>query len=63
MWSEQVLWNECSWLLTTCVICCNAAMLSRVREERQTAGDLGGAERLTLQRVRRRRNDAMKRKQ
>lgn len=63
MRSEQVLSSECSRLLTTYVISYNAAMLSRVRAERRAADDLAGVEQFTLQRVRRRRNDAMKRKQ
>jgi TnpA family transposase len=44
---EQVLWNECSRLLANCVIYYNAAILSRVLEERRAAGDLAGVEQLS----------------
>jgi TnpA family transposase len=44
---EQVLWSECSRLLANCVIYYNAAILSRVLEERRAAGDLAGVEQLT----------------
>ncbi len=44
---EQVLWNECSRLLANCVIYYNAAILSRVLEERRAAGDLVGVAQLT----------------
>ncbi|MEN9935978.1 MAG: hypothetical protein RLZZ387_2557 [Chloroflexota bacterium] len=42
-----MLWSECSRLLANCVIYCNAAILSRVLEERRAAGDLAGVEQLT----------------
>lgn len=43
---EQVLWSECNRLLTNCIIYYNAAILSRVLEERIAAGDTLGAAQL-----------------
>ncbi|NJO84322.1 MAG: Tn3 family transposase [Blastochloris sp.] len=44
---EQQLWSECSRLLANCIIYYNAAILSRVLEERRAAGDLAGVEQLS----------------
>jgi hypothetical protein len=37
--AEQQIWNECSRLLTNAIIYYNAALLSRVYEQKQAAGD------------------------
>jgi TnpA family transposase len=37
--TEQQIWNECSRLLTNAIIYYNAALLSRVYEQKQAAGD------------------------
>ena len=39
---EQSLWNECSRLVTNCIIYYNATILSHVLEHRQKIGDLEG---------------------
>ena len=44
---EQQLWSECRRLLANCIIYYNAAILSRVLEERRAAGDLAGVEQLS----------------
>lgn len=37
---EQVLWSECSRLITNCIIYYNATILSRLLEQHQAAGDV-----------------------
>ena len=44
---DQQLWSECSRLLANCVIFYNAAILSRVLEERRAASNLAGVAQLT----------------
>jgi TnpA family transposase len=41
---EQQLWNECSRLLTNCIIYYNAALLSLLLAYRETSGDAQGAD-------------------
>ncbi len=44
---KQQLWSECSRLLANCVIFYNAAIVSRMLEERRAACDLAGVAQLT----------------
>jgi TnpA family transposase len=39
---EQVLWSECSRLITNCIIYYNATILSRLLVQHETAGDAAG---------------------
>jgi len=43
---DQNIWNECSRLITNCIIYYNISLLSRLLEIKQQQGDLGVAERL-----------------
>jgi len=40
---EQQLWNECSRLLTNCIICYNATILSNLLSHKEKTGDPQGA--------------------
>jgi TnpA family transposase len=39
---EQVLWSECSWLITNCIIYYNATILSRLLAQHEAAGNVAG---------------------
>ena len=43
---EQQIWNECSRLITNCIIYYNATILSHLLSHQETTGDKQGAERL-----------------
>jgi hypothetical protein len=40
---EQQIWQECSRLITNCIIFCNATILSTLLAYRQSVGDIEGA--------------------
>lgn len=40
---EQLLWNECSRLITNCIIFYNASILSELLAYQETTGDVQGA--------------------